>query len=163
MVANQAALARGARPLDAGDVEQVIAIDRAHTGRTRRHFFEKRFAAAKARPEDFVHVGVPSFGPLRGFAIARILRGEFGREDASAVLDAVGVEPASQERGVGQALMHALIETLRRMGVHSLHSQADWTNHRLLHFFDGSGFSLAPRLTLERSAVEPLNETNEQV
>jgi hypothetical protein len=49
------------------------------------------------------------------------------------------------------------------MGVHSLHSQADWTNHRLLHFFDGSGFSLAPRLTLERSAVEPLNETNEQV
>jgi ribosomal protein S18 acetylase RimI-like enzyme len=163
MVPASVALARGARPLGADDLEQVISIDRAHTGETRRHFFEKRFAAAKARPEDFVQVAIHANGTLRGFAIARILRGEFGRDDAIAVLDAVGVEPESRERGIGQALMQELIESLRAAGVRSLQSQADWTNHRLLHFFDGAGFSLAPRLALERPVAEPLNETNEQV
>jgi GNAT superfamily N-acetyltransferase len=163
MVPIPAALARGARPLDADDIERVIAIDCAHTGRTRRRFFEKRFAAARARPEDFVHVGIHVGGVLQGFAIARLLRGEFGRDDAIAVLDAVGVEPASRDRGLGQALMHELIEILGRAGVRSLQSQADWTNHRLLHFFDGSRFSLAPRLALERSVAEPLDEASEQV
>jgi ribosomal protein S18 acetylase RimI-like enzyme len=163
MVPAPAAFARGARPLAADDVERVIAIDRSHTGKTRRHFFEKRFAAAKARPEEFIHVGIHAGGALQGFAIARILRGEFGRDHAIAVLDAVGVEPASQDRGVGQALMQELAEIVSRMGVQSLQSQADWTNHHLLHFFDGSGFTLAPRLALERSVAEPLDEASEQV
>jgi len=65
MVPTPAALARGARLLDVDDVERVIAIDHAHTGRTRRHFFEKRFAAAHARPDEFIHVGIASAGALR--------------------------------------------------------------------------------------------------
>jgi GNAT superfamily N-acetyltransferase len=162
MVPAPAASARGTRLLKAEDIERVIAIDRTHSGRERRRFFEKRFAAAKARPEDFIQIGMHNGGSLRGFAIARILRGEFGCDDAIAVLDAVGVEPTSRERGVGQALIHELIEMLKPIGVRSLQSQADWTNHQLLHFFDGCGFTLAPRLALERS-VEPLDETSEQV
>src|SRR5262245_10201554 len=163
MVPAPAASARGTRLLKADDIERVIAIDRTHSGRERRRFFEKRFAAAKARPEDFIQIGMHNGGPLLGFAIARILRGEFGRDDAIAVLDAVGVEPASRERGVGQALVHALIEILKPMGVRSLQSQADWTNHQLVHFLDGCGFTLAPRLALERPVAEPLDETSEQV
>ena len=158
-----AALARGARLLTADDLERVIAIDRAHTGRPRRRFFDKRFAAAKARPDDFVQIGIQNGGPLQGFAIARIQRGEFGRDDAVAVLDALGVEPASQDRGLGQALIQELIEVLRGMGVHALQSQADWTSHELLHFFDGCGFTLAPRLALERQVAAPLDEASEQV
>jgi GNAT superfamily N-acetyltransferase len=161
MVPAPAALARGARLLDANDIERVMAIDRAHVGETRRRFFEKRFAAAKARPDDFVHIGMQNGGPLQGFAMVRLLRGEYGRDRAIAVLDAIGVEPASRERGVGQALIEELIEVLRQAGVSSLQSQADWTNHQLLHFFDGSGFTLAPRLVLERSVVEPLHEPSE--
>ena len=45
----------------------------------------------------------------------------------------------------------------------SLQSQADWTSHRLLQFFDSSGFALAPRLALERRVVEPLEEASEQI
>ena len=163
MVPAPAALARGARLLKADDLERVIAIDRAHTGRSRRRFFEKRFAAAKARSDDFVQVGIHNGGPLQGFAIAHILRGEFGRDDAIAVLDALGVEPAVKDRGVGQALIQELIDILHIMGVRVLQSQADWTNHLLLHFFDGCGFSLAPRQALERTVAVPLDETGEQV
>jgi|SRR6266508_3163688 len=163
MVTAPAAPIRGACLLNLDDVERVIVIDRAHTGRSRRHFFEKRFAAAKARPDDFIHVGVHRGGALRGFATARILRGEFGRDSAVAVLDAFGVEPASQEQGVGQALVEEMVRILGRMGVRLLQSEADWTNRDLLRFFDASGFALAPRLAMERSVVALLDEAIEEV
>jgi GNAT superfamily N-acetyltransferase len=154
---------RATRTLGIADVERVIAIDRAHTGVSRRRFFEKRFAAAAARPWDFVPIGIDRGGALRGYAIVRILRGEFGRAQAVGVLDAVGVELHSQDIGVGRALIDALIETLARMGVRSLQSQAAWNNHDLLRYFAASGFKLAPRLVLERSVAEPLTETSEEV
>ena len=146
------------RPLRSTDLERVIAIDSAYVGEPRRRFFEKRLAHAEQHREDFVHVGVARDGVLVGFAFARILRGEFGREQAMATLDAFGVERGSQDRGVGRALMDGLTEVMRRKGVQSLQSQADWTNHTLLRFFDASGFGLAPRLVLERSVLTPLAE-----
>ena len=146
------------RPLRSNDLERVIAIDLAHMGEPRRRFFEKRLAHAEQHREDFVHVGVTRDGVLVGFAFARILRGEFGREQAMATLDAFAVEPGSKDRGVGRALMNGLTEVLRRKGVQSVQSQADWTNHVLLRFFEASGFGLAPRLILERSVLTPLAE-----
>jgi predicted N-acetyltransferase YhbS len=149
------------RPLRPADLERVIAIDSDYVGKPRRRFFEKRLAHAKEHPEEFVHVGVAWNGALVGFAFARILRGEFGREQAIARLDALGVISSSRERGVGHALMEGLTEVLRQKGVQSLQSQADWTNHALLQFFDASGFGLAPRLMLERSVLTPLAESIE--
>ena len=145
------------------DVERVIAIDSTHSGRSRRHFFEKRFAAAAARPDDYVHIGAMRGGAMGGFAIVRILRGEFGHDRAVAVLDAIGVAAESQERGIGQALMEELDKIMRRKRVGSLQTQADWTNHDLLRFFNAAGFKLAPRLVLQRPANEPLFDTSEEV
>jgi ribosomal protein S18 acetylase RimI-like enzyme len=146
------------RPLRPADLERVIAIDSDNVGEPRRRFFEKRLAHAKEHPEDFVQVGVDRDGALVGFAFARILRGEFGREQAIATLDAVGVMISSRERGVGHSLIDGLTEAMCQKGVESLQSEADWTNHALLRFFDASGFSLAPRLVLERSVLTPLPE-----
>jgi L-amino acid N-acyltransferase YncA len=143
-------------------LERVVAIDRSHTGYSRRHFFEKRFAAATRHPDDYVLLGLMRGGALRGFAIAHVLRGEFGREHDVAVLDALGVETQTQERGIGQSLIEELVATLRRKGVRSLHSQAGWANHDLLRFFEASGFELSPRLILERSVTEPLIEVIEE-
>ena len=146
------------RPLRAADLERVIAIDSAHVGEPRRRFFEKRLAHAKQHPEDIVHVGVVRKDTLAGFAFARIQREEFGRAQAIATLDAVGVEQDSREHGVGHALMDGLTKVMRQKGVQSLQSLADWTNHGLLRFFESSGFRLAPRLVLERSVLTPLAE-----
>ena len=163
MTAIATVLDRNVRPLTAEDKERVIAIDRAHSGHNRRSFFDKRFAAATSHPGDFIHIGVTRSSSLRGFATARVLRGEFGREHSVAVLDGLGVEAKSQERGIGQELMNGLTQALRRMGVQSLQSQAVWMNHDLLRFFAASGFELAPRLALERSVVVPLEEVHEDL
>ena len=71
----------GARVLCANDIDRVVAIDRDHTGHARWRFFEKRFAAAEAKPDDFVHIGVMRGGSLRGYIMVHLQRGEFGRED----------------------------------------------------------------------------------
>lgn len=149
------------RRLGAADIERVIAIDRVHSGRARRRFFERRFAAAREEPDDYVTIGLMRGGSLRGFVAARVLRGEFGRENAVAVLDALGVEAESQDLGIGQALLAELAATLRGMGVRSLQSQADWTNHRLLRFFAAAGLELAPRLALQRPVGELPEELSE--
>lgn len=146
------------RRLRPTDLDRVIAIDSEHFGEPRRRFFEKRLAHARKHPEDYVQVGVVRDGALVGFAFARIQRGEFGREQAVATLDSVGVEISSRDHGVGHALMDALTKALRQEGVRSLQSQAGWTNHAVLRFFDACGFNLAPRLVLERSALTPLLE-----
>jgi GNAT superfamily N-acetyltransferase len=153
---------KSVRLIEANDLERVIEIDRAYTGRSRRRFFEKRFACAAANPDDFVQLGLTRGGSLRGYAIARLLHGEFGRRDAVAVLDVLGVAPESREQGVGQALIERLVEVLRRKGVRSLHSQAAWTNVELLHFFDAAGFRLSPRTVLDRLAAEPVIEPLEE-
>ena len=152
----------GPRPLEAADLDRVIAIDRVHAGRTRRHFFEKRFAAAAAHPEDFIHVGVMRGGSLCGFAFARLLRGEFGREHVTAVLDVIGVEPKARGRGIGRSLLEELVGQLRSVGARTLHSQAEWSDPGLTHFLAAAGFTLAPRVALERSMSVLLVEENEE-
>src|SRR5512140_4000638 len=112
-------MANSTRPITVADLEQVIAIDKVNTGHSRRHFFEKRFAAAKARPSDFVHVGVVADNVLRGFAIARIMHGEFGIKDAIAVVDALGVESEKREHGLGQSLMERLVAMARQRDARS--------------------------------------------
>jgi GNAT superfamily N-acetyltransferase len=133
-------------------------IDRSLSGRTRRRFFEARLAAARERADGFIHIGVMRGGAMRGFALARILTGEFGRKHIVAMLDAIGVEPHSQRIGVGQDLMENLVSRARDRGATSLQSQAVWTDHSLLRFFEMSGFRLAARSVLERSVAEPLAE-----
>lgn len=150
-----------ARPLEADDLERVVAIDHAHAGQSRRHFFEKRLAAARLHPDDFIQVGVTRSGVLSGFAVARIQRGEFGREPTTAVLEAMGVEPESRHLGVGQLLMAELAKVAQGKGVRSLQSQVDWKDQDLLRFFAASGFELAPRLALERQVGELPDEPEE--
>lgn len=156
-------LDRSVCDLSVDDLARVTDIDRSLSGRARRRFFETRLAAARERPDGFIHIGVMRGGTLRGFAFARILSGEFGRQQAVFVLDVVGVEPQSQRIGVGQELMHELVKRARARGVDALQSQAAWTNGSLLRFLENSGFGLAPRSALERAVAQPLEETLEDV
>jgi len=151
------------RPLRASDLERMIAIDEAHTGHTRRRFFEKRLDAAEREAQDFIHIGMERDGKLTGFLLARILHGEFGRDQPVAALDVIGVDPRAQDQGHGRALMQGLTAAMRDRGVRRLHSQAQWNNYPLLKFFGAAGFELSPRMVLERPVNEPLAEAADEL
>lgn len=145
------ASAEAVRPLAAGDLDRVVAIDREATGRSRRGFYEKRLAAMRRSPAAFVALGHGVAGQLDGFVLAQILDGEFGSRHPVAVLDAFGVAPTARHHGIGHALFAALETALRRRGARELRTQAPWQDRELLRLFEAVGFTVAPRLVLERT------------
>lgn len=154
--ATQAGLVR-IRPLDPNDLDAVVAIDRALSGRGRRGFFARRLDHAVHDPASFVALAAEHDGRFAGFVFARIGEGEFGATAREAALDAIGVDPALAGRfGIGRGLLGHLSTTLRARGIGELATQVDWTNHRLTGFFSRTGFVLAPRIVLERVAGEPV-------
>jgi N-acetylglutamate synthase-like GNAT family acetyltransferase len=151
------------RPLRRADLERVIAIDQAVVGAVRRRFMERRLTAAEHRPDEHLFVGVERGGILAGYALGRVLHGEFGRVEPVAVLDAMGVDPDSRDHGCGHALMEGMLAVLRHKRVTRLHSQADWTSHELLKFFHSMGFTLAQRVVLERDTSQALAESGDEI
>ncbi len=144
------------KPLNADDLMPVIEIDQKISGSARKGFFEKRLAAALEHPGDYIYVGLHQGGNLCGYAMAKLVSGEFGKPGASASLDALGVDPGCQGKGGGHQLLKAVKDILVHKGVDELTSQVDWSQYTMLGFFSEAGFDLAPRIVLARdtSAVK---------
>jgi len=145
------------RALSADDLEAVIAIDAKLAGQSRRGFFERRLRGALSYPEGFIFLGADVNDALAGFALVRVLAGEFGGDHKIAVMDAIGVDPDAQGRGLARALMAGIDRIMAKKGIAELQTQAEWTNHDLLMFLDAAGFERAPRVILHRDTVERLD------
>jgi ribosomal protein S18 acetylase RimI-like enzyme len=157
-------MSRTIKPLSADDLEAVIAIDTAIAGESRRGFFEKRLTAALNQPGDYVYVGLHDGGKLIGYALAKLVAGEFGQPGAKASFDAIGVDPQHQGSGAGHQLLKAVEDILSHKGVGELTSHVAWSEPTMLGFFGQAGFELAPRIILTRdtSAIAQKDEPDEE-
>lgn len=131
------------RPLAARDLDAVVAIDAALSGRSRRAYFERRLGAARRDPGRHLQVGVEHGGALAGFMIGRALEGEFGRSARELRLEAFGVAPALQHHGLGAALSAAFEAEAKARGLEQIRTAALWREHELLRFLDHAGYRLA--------------------
>ena len=143
------------RPAAPGDLESIVALDRAHSGASRRGFFEKRWQAMTASPDAFVSIVAVSAERIVGFVLAHVIDGEFGADAPAAVLDAIAVDPAARSHAAGAALMRALVDGARARQVREIRTQARWDERDLVGFFARCGFRLAPKVVLERSTAAP--------
>lgn len=139
------------RPLVAGDLGAVVEIDKAVSGRSRRGFYEKRLAHLAREPSAFVALGAERDGRLVGFVFARLYEGEFGGKVPEAALDAIGVAAEARHQKVGAKLIEGMVAAMRIHGVTEIATQTDWSDTDLTGFFAETGFSLAPRIVLERA------------
>jgi len=137
------------RPLRPRDLDAVIAIDAAHSGRSRRFYFERRLAAAARDAERHLQVALEEGGRLAGFMLGRALEGEFGRSEPALRLEAFGVAAGAQRHGIGRRLTAGLEAEARRRGLHEIRTTALWRQHELLGFLDHAGFALAPAHVLD--------------
>ena len=137
------------RRLARTDLDQVVALDAALSGRTRRAYFERRLAAALRQPELHVQFAAEEGGSFRGHALARVLEGEFGRTRPGLRLEVISVAPAAQSRGVGRALHRALEEEAGKRSIAEFRTAAHWRDHAMLRFLDGLGYRLAPEQVIE--------------
>lgn len=143
------------RPIAAGDLDAIVAIDQKITGHSRRGFYDKRLKAMASDASSFIALAAETGGQIKGFLMAYLLDGEFGGKAPVAVMDALGVDARSRGAGLARALMASLDQSLKAKGVKELQTQASLAEHDLVGFFIASGFQLAPRLALERSAALP--------
>lgn len=148
------AAAATTRALVAGDLDAVVAIDAALVGRSRRAYFERRLLAARREPERHLQLGVDAGGALAGFMLGRVLEGEFGHSEPALRLEAFGVRPAAQRRGLGHALGAAFESQAARHGIAEVRTSALWRSHELLRYLDHAGYRLAASHVLDCAVAE---------
>lgn len=137
------------RALTPDDLAQVVAIDAAIEGRSRRGYVERRLAAAQRDPALHAQFAAVDGRGLAGHLLARVLEGEFGRGERSLRLELVGVRPDARRHGAGTRLFDALVHWARRHAVHDVRTQAPWNDAAMLRWLDRNGFRLAPALVVD--------------
>ncbi len=150
------------RSLHRDDLDRVSGIESRITGHSRKSFLEKRFAAAAESPDGFIACAAVRDDKLSGYALARIQEGEFGAQDAVAVLDVIGIDPDAQGKGIGKALLVEMERRMKTRGIGTLRTQIDWGSPAMIRFFSSTAFLLAPAQVLERD-TSPLREDISEV
>jgi ribosomal protein S18 acetylase RimI-like enzyme len=137
------------RRMTAQDLDSVVALDAANSGRSRRFYFERRLKVALAQPALHVQFSAEQDGKFVGFMMARELLGQFGRAEPALRLEAMGVARGEQGHGIGTALLAKLESEAGRMGVPAIRTTASWRDHAIMQFFDRAGFELARSVVLD--------------
>jgi ribosomal protein S18 acetylase RimI-like enzyme len=142
------------RVMNQHDLEAVVKIDAAASGRRRPRYFELMLERAVKQAALQVSLAAEVDGHVVGFAIVSLYYGEYGVGEPTASLDAIGVDPANRGQHVGKALLRQLRLNLSALRVTTLRTEVSWDNFDLLAFFKKEGFSPARRLCLE-CALDP--------
>jgi len=137
------------RLMNERDLEAVVAIDAAASGRRRHLYFELMLERAVKQTPLQVSLTAEVDRRVVGFAIASLYYGEYGVSEPTASLDAIGVDPANRGQHVGKALLRQLRLNLSALRVTTLRTEVSWDDFDLLAFFKKEGFAPARRLCLD--------------
>jgi ribosomal protein S18 acetylase RimI-like enzyme len=135
------------RGLAPGDLQDIIAIDREITGRSRESYLTRLFE--EALNDSAIRVSlVARQGMTVGFIMAKTDFGDFGRTEPTAVIDTIGVHPQFAGKGTGSAMLSQLFVNLHALRVERVETVVAPENFDLLGFFYKAGFSPSQRLSL---------------
>ena len=124
------------RPLAAGDLDQVAAIERAWSGTP---WSRGLFEAELARP-DICHWLVLAAGPGQAQVAAY---GGFWKAVDEAHFTNIAVHPDWRRRGLGRQLLLALLERGKALGCVSATLEVRPSNAAALALYQGQGFEAA--------------------
>jgi ribosomal protein S18 acetylase RimI-like enzyme len=138
------------RAAEAGDLDQVIAIDAEITGLSKTDYWYElfhRYGGGRSRQRLFLVA--EAGGTLQGFIIGEVRDWEFGSPPCGWVF-AVSVRPAARVAGVGTRLLEAICEGFRHAGVDKVRTLIARDNSLVLSFFRSQGMMAAPVIPLEK-------------
>jgi GNAT superfamily N-acetyltransferase len=136
------------RPVRAGDLDAVIAIDTRVTGIAKRAYWQgvyKRYGAAREGRQFLV---AATGGEVVGFVIGEVRDWEFGFPPCGWVF-AIDVHPDARLGGVGTRLLQAICAGFREAGVTKVRTMLSRDNRLILSFFRSQGMMAAPFIPLE--------------
>jgi len=142
------------RSMREDDLEAVVAIDAASTGRHRPHYFQRMLMRTVKEADFQISLVAEVEGVVAGCVIATLFYGEFGVMEPAASIDAIGVLKGYRRQHVGQALMRQLRLNLSGLRIETVRTEVLWDDFDLLRFFKSEGFAPGTRICLERS-IDP--------
>lgn len=142
------------RSMREDDLDAVVEIDAAATGRRRPHYF-RRMLERTVKEADFqISLVAEVDGVVAGCLIATLFYGEFGVMEPAASIDAIGVLREYRRQHVARALARQLRLNLSALRIETLRTEVRWDDFELLRFFSSEGFAPGSRICLERS-IDP--------
>lgn len=137
------------RLLREDDVDHVVRIDAAATGRHRPRYFELMLKRALHFAGLQVSLVAEIEGRVVGYLMGSLYYGEYGLTEPSASIDAIGVAEDARRQRIAQALMRQFRMNVGAIGATSIRTEVDWDDFDLLAFLRAQGFAPSKRLCLE--------------
>jgi ribosomal protein S18 acetylase RimI-like enzyme len=138
------------RTMTFDDLDAIVRIDRARTGRDRRDGMARKLGEALGESGVRVSLVAVLDGAIAGFVMARADLGDFGRLEPTAVLDTIATDPALAHRGVGHALVAELALACSALRIERLETVVAPRDFALLGFLYDVGFAPSQRLAFVR-------------
>jgi ribosomal protein S18 acetylase RimI-like enzyme len=141
------------RLMKADDFDAVVGIDAKVLEAARPEYYEMKFEKL-FQSKDYLPaslVAEEKDGTVVGFVMGEIYMGEYGIFQEEATLDTIGVDPAYQQKGIGEQLINEFMDHLRKFGVQKINTLVAWNDTRLIRFFSANQFNPSKTINLERS------------
>jgi ribosomal protein S18 acetylase RimI-like enzyme len=138
------------RPVEAADLDQVIAIDAEITGNEKTDYWYElfhRYGAGRSRQRLFLVA--ESGSEIHGFIIGEVRDWEFGSRPCGWVFG-INVRPDSRLAGIATRLLEAICAGFRHAGVDKVRTLVARDNSLVLSFFRSQGMMAAPFIPLEK-------------
>jgi GNAT superfamily N-acetyltransferase len=136
--------------LTARDLDDIVRIDCAITGRDRRGYLQNALDEALRESGVRISLAARQDGAMAGYIMARADLGDFNRTEPVAVIDTIGVAPECANQGVGRTLLAQLFDNLATVGIERVETIVAAANVELLGFFYAAGFAPGERLALAK-------------
>lgn len=141
------------RPVEADDLDQVIAIDTEITGIEKVDYWYELFHRYGLRSNhNRLFLVAEEDGILQGYIIGEVRDWEFGSPPCGWVFG-INVRPETREGGIGSKLLDAICAGFKRAGVTKVRTMLARDNGLIMSFFRSQGMMAAPYIALERDLV----------
>ena len=137
------------RPVQPGDLAQVVDIDAEVTGLRKRAYWKDvldRYGRPGSAQSFFL---VAAEGPtVLGYVVGEVRDWEFGSPPCGWVFG-ISVRPDARLGGLGAQLLAAILKSFRQAGVKKVRTMLSRDNHLILSFFRSQGMMAGPFIPLE--------------
>jgi ribosomal protein S18 acetylase RimI-like enzyme len=138
------------RPVEADDLDQIIAIDAEITGLRKVDYWYElfhRYGMHGGRQHRLFLIA-DSGGQVDGFVIGEVRDWEFGSPPCGWVFG-ISVRPEARQHGVATRMLEAICEGFRKVGVTTVRTMLARDNGLIMSFFRSQGMMAAPYIALE--------------
>lgn len=137
------------RPVRAGDLPAVIALDATVTGLHKADYWQRVYRRYGVAGQGLRHFLVAvADSRVIGFVIGEVRDWEFGSPPCGWVF-AIDVDPRARQKGAGSLMLAAMRERFERVGVTILRTMLASDNQLLLSFFRSQGMRAGRLIPLE--------------